>query len=224
MGQGNALIRSLDDERLNVTTFFGDFHTWDQTHQEYQQEYADEHDGDTISEESAMIMQAEDSERDFYNFLANAVYAAKGWEWIGIEKAQTDDKLSGEFRGTGYIVATSEHANLVVPSGCEHYHIAFGVVPNEEWGVMADEIWNEEQHKEPWYEARKLNFENRVDEIADRAYEKFVSKCNAEAVDLGRAMVKDLGDEAWSKCISTRNGAWQSSPVSKDQMINLIQC
>ena len=223
MGAGNPLVSSFNDEKFKVVTFFGDFNDWDTDTDEYRKQYKENNEGDEISEDTALIMKAEECEENFYNALSNAVYAAKDWKWNGIGSNRKDiDTLSGEFRGSGMILAETDSTFLVVPTSCEHYHIAFGIVPNIEWGVMWDEIYYDEQDKIDWYISRRKDFDTRIDDLTNRKFDKLLRSVNKDAKRFANALTSYFSDELFKKIFSTRNGPWQSSSITKKQFKNAI--
>lgn len=214
MGAGNPLVRSYDEGLLSIQTFF--FNPDIQDVDEYVADYAKANDGDTISKETAYQDMAD---QDYESFLQ--MFYVDGLNVHGWEDAERVAELSAEYRGEGLIIATGDNIAVVVPSGCDHYHIGFGFIPRRDYNSFWEDAHDENAHKQDWYARRNLNFDDRMERIAVSEFIKYKKKCNAEIKKVAANIAKEWGDGIFPYIFSVRNGAYTSRSINKTEFKRL---
>lgn len=207
MGAGNPLVKSYDDEVINITTFFADT-AYQGTVEEFQKQYL--HDcGEELSEDHAYQIMSDEATDEFAE-----IFSVDGLIIEGFNGEQVDS-LSAEFRGAGIIFAIGDNVMVVVPTGCDDYHRAFAFVPRRSLYSFWEEAQDENAHKLEWYRKRQYNFEIRMDIIAMQEYKKYIRKCNTEIKKLAANIANNYTPETFKKIMSIRSCAWTSSNIDK---------
>ena len=213
MGAGNPLVRSYDDNRISVQTFFADF-SYHGDVDDYIKEYEKECEG-SINKETAYQMIGDDAYESFQTIFENTELDIHGFDGERIHE------LSGAFRGDGIVFATGENIYVIVPSGSEHYHIGFGFVPRRSWDSFWEDLHDLHAHKRKWYAIRDLDFDARINELTDNEFEKYIKVCNKEIKKVAATIADNFGDEYFEKSFTYRTGPWTSSRVTKTEFIRL---
>lgn len=218
MGTGNPLVHSFDEEGIDVTTLFFNppIQDVDEYIAEYAAEFSDDEDYTPLSNDEAHQQISDGNYESFEQMFHVDGLRVHGWD-----NAERITELSAEFRGECLILATGDNIYVVVPSGCEHYHIGFGFVPRRSWNSFWEEAWDENAHKQEWYAKRNWDFDARMNLLADREYDKYIAKCNAEIKRIAANVAKEWGHKAFRKYFSVRAGAWMSTPINKTEFKRL---
>jgi len=213
MGAGNPLVCSYDDDRISINTFFLEGNLQDVD--DYIAEYAANNDGETISTDTAYQDMADQDYDSFLQMFYTADLAIDGW------KGERVNELSSAFRGDGIIIARGNDICVVVPSGCDPYHIGFAFIPSRSWNSFWEEMHDEHAHKRQWYDRRNLNFDNRMYLLADRAYSSYIRKCNTEIKKVAASIAKQFRNKYFEENFTVRSGAWTSSSINKSKFKSL---
>jgi hypothetical protein len=216
MGAGNPIIRSLDDN-YDPTTYFLDFSDCYSDKEEAVKEMceANEIDFSQLSEDeinehfNRIIEWDVESFQDDYFFNLDKKEMIADWR-----KPNRDERYlsecSGSFRGSAVILAMNDDTYLLTTDEAMSYHYPFGIIPRFKLEDIADELYDLHIDKYDWYSARNLDYSARMDNLAEREYDKRLDKWRKKYEPFMKTFHKH-----WGKIMSVRNGAWMSMSISK---------
>jgi len=215
MGAGNPIIRSLDD-KYDPTTFFLDFSNLFEDKEEIVKEWCDDNDvdfkelsEDEINDHFNRIVEWEvESFQNDYFFNLDEKEMVADWEDPGDDRYLSE--CSGSFRGSAVILAQNDDAIIITTDEAETYHYPIGIIPNFKYDDIAQDLFEENIDKMDWYEARKLDYAARIDDLSERAYDKKLEKWRKKYQPFMKMFHKH-----WGRIMSTRNGPWMSYSISK---------
>ena len=190
MGAGNPIIRSWDMHLFNPTTFFIDI-TLD----------LDEDDDQYF----AYI--------DFNDSLLEILPKELNIEYMSAHKNKTFiDELSGEFRGSAIVLARTSDTMLLTTTDSDNHHLALGCVPNFKFEDYEEEAYD--VIDADWYDRRdRLDlWEKKREQYANKQWKKRFKIFHKEAQKILTELHKVYQ-------LSARNGAWMSSQVEPNKII-----
>lgn len=122
------------------------------------------------------------------------------------------DELSGEFRGSAVVLAKSKHTLLLTTTDSENYHFAIGCVPIFTMDNCQQEA--DDTIDVDWYDRR-----NRLD-LYEKKREQYANKeWNKQFKIFHKEATKILTELHKTYQFSVRNGAWMSSQVEPNKII-----
>ena len=185
MGAGNPLLRSFDPEKFEPVTYFLDLSVEPEEGEE----------PDYFLEELNFedLLESLSSELELTNLYGKDEYHSE---------------LSAAFRQEGIILLEGELTYIITESGAEYHHLPIAVIPNFKLEDIRDDIEYQEGDKQEWYDARGLDFDERLDKLADKEYHKRLKEFNKES----NKILSKL-HEWYGKGMSQRSGAWMSTPL-----------
>lgn len=185
MGAGNPLLRSFDPEKFEPATYFLDLSVEPEEGEE----------PDYFLEELNFedLLENLSSELELTNLYNENEY---------------HPELSAAFRQEGIILLEGDLTYVITETGSEYHHLPIAVIPNFKLENIRDDIEFQEGCKQEWYNARGLDFDERLDKLADKEYHKKLKEFNKES----NKILSKL-HEWYGKSMSQRNGAWLSTPL-----------
>lgn len=185
MGAGNPLLRSFDPEKFEPVTYFLDLSV----------EPKEGEEPDYFLEEMNFedLLESLSSELELTNMYGEDEYYPE---------------LSAAFRQEGIILLEGELTYAITETGAEYYHLPIAVIPNFKLEDIRDDIEYQEGDKEEWYDARGLDFDERLDKLANKEYHKMLKRFKKES----NKILSKL-HEWYGKGMSQRCGAWLSTPL-----------
>jgi hypothetical protein len=185
MGAGNPILRSFDPEKFDPVTYFLDLSVEPEEGEE----------PDYFLEELNFedLLESLSSELELTNRYGEGEYHSE---------------LCAAFRQEGIIMLEGDLTYVITETCAEYHHLPIAVIPNFKWGDLRDDIEYQEGDKRDWYDTRGLDFDERLDTLADREYNKLLTKFSKES----NRIISTL--HGWyGKSMSQRNGAWMTAPV-----------
>jgi len=185
MGAGNPLLRSFDPEKFEPVTYFLDLSVEPEEGEE----------PDYFLEELNFedLLESLSSELELTSRSCESEYHSE---------------LCAAFRQEGMFLLEGELTYIITETGAEYHHLPIAVIPNFKWEDLRDDIAYQEGDKQEWYEARGLDFDERLDKIADNEYHKMLKEFSKESNKILTTL------HGWyGKDMSQRNGAWMSTPL-----------
>jgi hypothetical protein len=185
MGAGNPILRSFDPEKFEPETYFLDLSV----------EPGEGEEPDYFLEELNFedLLESLSSELELTNMYGEDEYHSE---------------LSAAFRQEGIILLEGELTYIITESGAEYHHLPIAVIPNFKWEDLRDDIEYQEGDKRDWYDTRGLDFDERLDKLADKEYHKRLKEFSKESNKILTTL------HGWyGKGMSQRNGAWMSIPL-----------
>jgi len=185
MGAGNPLLRSFDPEKFEPVTYFLDLSV----------EPEEDEEPDYFLEELNFedLLESLSSELEVTNRYSEGEYHSE---------------LCAAFRQEGIIMLEGELTYIITETGAEYHHLPIAVIPNFKLEDIRDDIEFQEGDKQEWYDARGLDFDERLDKLTDKEYHKRLKEFSKES----NKILSKL-HEWYGKDMSQRNGAWMSTPL-----------
>ena len=185
MGSGNPILRSFDPEKFKPVTYFLDLSVEPEE-----------------GEEPDYFLE----ELNFEDLLENLSSELKLTNLYN--ENEYHPELSAAFRQEGIFLLEGELTYIITESGAEYHHLPIAVIPNFKLEDIRDDIEYQEGDKQEWYDARGLDFDERLDKLADKEYHKRLKEFNKES----NKILSKL-HEWYGKGMSQRSGAWMSTPL-----------
>jgi len=185
MGAGNPLLRSFDPEKFEPVTYFLDLSVEPEEGEE----------PDYFLEELNF--------KDLLESLSSELELTNRYD-----ENEYHSELSAAFRQEGIILLEGELTYIITETGSEYYHLPIAVIPNFKLEDIREDIEYQEGDKQEWYDARGLDFDERLDKLADKEYHKMLKEFNKESNQILSKL-----HEWYGKGMSQRNGAWMSTPL-----------
>ena len=185
MGAGNPILRSFDPEKFEPVTYFLDLSVEPEEGEE----------PDYFLEELNFedLLESLSSELELTNLYGEDEYYSE---------------LCAAFRGKGILLLEGELTYVITETCAEYHHLPIAVIPNFKWEDLRDDIEYQEGDKREWYDARGLDFDERLDKLADKEYHKKLKEFSKESNKILTTL------HGWyGKSMSQRNGAWMSTPL-----------
>jgi len=185
MGAGNPILRSFDPEKFEPETYFLDLSVEPEEGEE----------PDYFLEELNFedLLESLISELELTNLYNENEYHSE---------------LSAAFRQDGIIMLEGDLTYIITETGAEYHHLPIAVIPNFKWEDLRDDIEYQEGDKQEWYEARGLDFDERLDKLADKEYHKKLKEFSKESNKILTTLHKWYGKGMRQRC-----GAWTSTPL-----------
>ena len=185
MGAGNPILRSFDPEKFEPVTYFLDLSVEPEE-----------------GEEPDYFLE----ELNFEDLLVNLSSELELTNLYG--KDEYHSELCAAFRQEGIILLEGELTYAITETGAEYHHLPIAVIPNFKLENIRDDIEFQEGDKQEWYNARGLDFDERLDKLADKEYHKKLKEFSKESNKILTTL------HGWyGKGMSQRNGAWMSTPL-----------
>jgi hypothetical protein len=185
MGAGNPILKSFDPEKFDPVTYFLDLSV--------EPEEGEEPDYSLEELTFEDLIESLCSELELTSLYRKEEYYPE---------------LCAAFREGGIILLEGELSYIITETGSEYHHLPIAVIPNFKWQTIREDIDYQEGDKEEWYKTRGLDWEERLDTLADREYNKLLTKFSKES----NRIISTL--HGWyGKSMSQRNGAWMTAPV-----------
>ena len=185
MGAGNPILRSFNPDKFDPETYFLDLSVEPEEGEE----------PDYFLEELNFedLLESLSSELELTNLYGEDEYYSE---------------LCAAFRGKGILLLEGELTYVITETCAEYHHLPIAVIPNFKWEDLRDDIEYQEGDKREWYDARGLDFDERLDELADKEYHKKLKEFSKE----NNKILTTL--HGWyGKSMSQRCGAWMSTPL-----------
>jgi len=185
MGAGNPLLRSFDPEKFEPVTYFLDLSVEPEEGEE----------PDYFLEELNFedLLESLSSELELTNLYGDNEY---------------HPELSSAFRQDGILLLEGELSYIITETGAEFHHLPIAVIPNFKLEDIRDDIEFQEGDKREWYDARGLDFDERLDKLADKEYHKRLKEFSKESDKILSKL-----HEWYGKGMSQRCGAWMNTPL-----------
>jgi hypothetical protein len=185
MGAGNPILRSFDPEKFDPVTYFLDL----------------------------SVEPEEGEELDYFleelNFEDLIESLCSELELTSLyRKEEYYPELCAAFRQEGIIMLEGDLTYVITETGAEYHHLPIAVIPNFKWEDLRDDIEYQEGDKRDWYDTRGLDFDERLDKLADKEYHKKLKEFSKESNKILTTLYGWYG-----KGMSQRNGAWMSTPL-----------
>jgi len=185
MGAGNPLLRSFDPEKFEPVTYFLDLSV--------EPEEGEEPDYSLEELNFEDLLENLSSELELTNLYNENEY---------------HPELSAAFRQEGMILLEGELTYAITETSSEYHHLPIAVIPNFKLEDIRDDIEYQEGGKQEWYNARGLDFDERLDKLANKEYNKKLKEFSKESNKILTTL------HGWyGKGMSQRNGAWLSTPL-----------
>ena len=216
MGAGNPIIKSFDSSRYNPTTFFLDFtesypdkdKTVKERVEDIDEEKFEDLTQDEIDTKYELICECEvASFQDDYFFNIDESEGICDWRFPN-KHDMYHRELSAAYMGTAIVLAMNDDTLILTTDEAELHHYPLGVIPNFKYDEICEEMWEIHSHKEDWYESRGRDFNDRINELAEKEYDKRLEKWKNKYEPFMRMFHKH-----WGNIMSIRNGAWQSTSI-----------
>jgi hypothetical protein len=185
MGAGNTRLRSFDPEKFEPVTYFLDLSV--------EPEEGEERDYFLEELNFEDLLESLSSELELTNLYNENEYHSG---------------LCAAFRQDGILLLEGELTYIITETGAEYHHLPIAVIPNFKWEDLRDDIKYQEGDKRDWYDTRGLDFDERLDKLADKEYHKKLKEFSKESNKILTTL------HGWyDKGMSQRNGAWMSIPL-----------
>jgi hypothetical protein len=185
MGAGNPILRSFDPGKFEPKTYFLDL----------------------------SVEPEEGEEPDYFleelNFEDLLESLCSELELTSLyKKEEYYSELCAAFRKDGIIMLEGELTYVITETESEYHHLPIAVIPNFKWEDLREDIEYREGDKQEWYDARGLDFDERLNKLADKEYYNKLKKFSEESNKILTTL------HGWySKGMSQRCGAWTSTPL-----------
>lgn len=189
MGAGNPIIRSWDMDLFDPTTYFIDL--------------------------TKDLDEEDDEHFVFDNFLDYLEFVLEEFNLEYPDRRSKDfyiDELSAEFRGSAVVLAKSKHTLLLTTTDSESHHLAIGCVPNFKFEDFEEDADNEIDTD--WYDRR-----DRIDLLQKKREQYAKKEWNKCFKIFQKEATKILTELHKIYQFSVRNGAWMSSQVEPNKII-----
>lgn len=219
MGAGNPLIRSYDEDLYCPNTYFIDFTDFYSNeerietvkcHFDANDRIEDYHQLNNEEIDNEFMRLIEDDVESFQNdFFFNLPEPYENWFHKPNEDERYIEELSAMFHGAGIVLAENDDCLVLTTSEAEPHHYPIGLVPNFKYEDLVEDWYQENKHKEDWYDARGLNFDRRCCEQAKIIYQKKLDKW-LETYEPFMKWFHSIHKEG----MQVRSGAWCSTYLS----------